>query len=72
MRIRIRIRFWWNKWIASRQLKFARRFDKKKKMKKTLAIRQKKLKFWKHRSMVSSFKIQVVIQCPLKSSLNSG
>ena len=40
MRIRIRLRFWWNKWIASRQLKFARRFDKKKKMKKTLAIRQ--------------------------------
>ena len=31
MRIRIRLRFWWNKWIASRQLKFARRFDKKKK-----------------------------------------
>ena len=42
MRIRIRLRFWWNKWIALRQLKFARRFDKKKKkkMKKTLAIRQ--------------------------------
>ena len=31
MSIRIRLRFWWNKWIASRQLKFARRFDKKKK-----------------------------------------
>ena len=43
MGIRFRLRFWWNKWIASRQLKFARRFDKKKKqkkMKKTLAIRQ--------------------------------
>ena len=39
MRIRIRLCFWWNKWIASRQLKFARRFDKKKKMKKTLAIK---------------------------------
>ena len=31
MGIRFRLRFWWNKWIASRQLKFARRFDKKKK-----------------------------------------
>ena len=32
MGIRFRFRFWWNKWIASRQLKFARRFDKKKKV----------------------------------------
>ena len=43
MRIRIRLRFWLNEWIASRQVKFARRFDKKKKRKeneKDLAIRQ--------------------------------
>lgn len=37
---RIRSRFWYNEWIPSRQFKFARRFDKKKKRKSHVAILQ--------------------------------
>ena len=45
--MRIRIRFWWNKWIASRQLKFARRFDKKKKNEKDFSYSPKQIKILK-------------------------